>query len=394
MPLRRILALFVFAGCFVALEAVGSPGTSGADLDPDLVTALLDASGVEDPTVRDVYRETLSGILANVRKKVGDGRPTYRRARRLHHHLHDRYLLAYRDDADGIDAILDEGAFNCVSGSLFFGLLARALGYDVHIAEGTRHLLPALRIEGEEILVEITSPAGFDLLRDLRRPRWVAPYASATPAGLQQPTLQGVYGAYSVALEGASLEAGVAYLWHNRGQRALARGEPLLAAERFLTEHRLHPDLARRSDALAGALARAFRQEYDDGRFDSAYRIAEIDLTIYPGRTTGRDRLMAAALKRVLAACEAGDLAAAEEILAALRRAGLPRHDLDRLLREACPEIVAGAVRAGDWERAMRMADRYARAEPDPVEGARLRSWVEQRQAGRPDAPPRALPGG
>jgi hypothetical protein len=56
--------------------------------------------------------------------------------------------------------------------------------------------------------------------------------------------------------------------------------------------------------------------------------------------------------------------------------------DVARFEREMCPHIAAAAVRAADWTRALRMASRYAKSEPDTFEAERFLSWVESREAG------------
>ena len=57
----------------------------------------------------------------------------------------------------------------------------------------------------------------------------------------------------------------------------------------------------------------------------------------------------------------------------------IPDDERQRLQRAVAPLIAASAVRAGHFELARTMARRYADAEPDPVEAARLVEWVEHR---------------
>jgi hypothetical protein len=127
-------------------------------------------------------------------------------------------------------------------------------------------------------------------------------------------------------------------------------------------------------------MARAFRIDYEKGRFDSAYRIAEMDMQMFPGTTSGRDRLLAAATKRISAACDAGSPAGAEEILNRTDQTARSRGDQLRLDRGVCPQIAAAAVRVGDWDRAARMVARYTASEPDRVETLRLARWVASRE--------------
>jgi hypothetical protein len=183
-------------------------------------------------------------------------------------------------------------------------------------------------------------------------------------------------------LEPVSLERATGFLWHNTAERALARGDAVKAASSFLEEFRSNSELGSRIDGFATSLARAFRIEYEDGRFDNAYLIAEMEAKIFPHKTTTRDRILAAASKRVDAECEAGDAAGAESVLDATVATLAEPSDVARLEREMCPHIAAAAVRAADWTRAIRMASRYAQSEPDTFEAERFLSWVESREAG------------
>jgi hypothetical protein len=176
------------------------------------------------------------------------------------------------------------------------------------------------------------------------------------------------------------MEKAVAFVWYNTGRRAIEAGDALRAAIHFQEAARLQPELASRSGALANLIAGAFRSEYESGRFESAYRIAEIGMTIFPGTTSSRDRLLASATKWITAACEEGDPAVAEEILNRAAETVRVWGDKIRIDRAACPLIAAAAVRGGDWTRAARMVARYSAAEPDKIESARLARWVGARE--------------
>jgi hypothetical protein len=163
------------------------------------------------------------------------------------------------------------------------------------------------------------------------------------------------------------------------------------AARALYQEYRLDPGLARSSESLPWCLARAFRIEYEAGRFDNAYEIAAMDVEIFPGRTTPRDRLLAAAVKRVEAACTRGDAPGAERVLDTARDLVSETDDVARLEREVCPRIAATAVRAGAWDLAERMVLRFLLVEPDAVESAQLAAWVKDRRAELSDFPPRPI---
>ncbi len=349
--------------------------------DSALLGRILRASGVEDPAHVARYEATLRRALNDLARDVGHTRSEYRRARRLHEALHRKFLKRYDDAADGIDAILDRGEFNCLSASLFYGLAARALGLDVQVMEIPRHIFVRFKLESGDVDVETTSTEGFDLRRKLDRfLRFVRAYKYVSTGENATRNVPGIFANVNEEAVALSLERSVAFLWHNIGERALNRGDALRAATSFLQEARVRPEAADRSEALAVSLARAFRLEYEAGRFEAAYRIAAIELEISPDRTSSRDRLLAASLKWIERECDTGKPDEAEKVLdIASATLSIPA-DLARLERGASPLIVEAAVRSGDWTRAEKISARFAAAQPDRVEVARLSRWVERRR--------------
>jgi hypothetical protein len=347
-----------------------------------LLDQVLQASGIDDPERREDYRRTFETKLVELGRHLGRNRSPYHRARRLHDALHETLLTRYAATADGIDAILDRGDYNCVSATLLYGIAARAFGLNMRVVETPRHIFLRLEVDGREVDIESTSPTGFDFTGDLERfRRYTTAFRYAATDEMERRGPYERFERFDGVAEPVSLERATGFLWHNTAERALARGDAVRAAESFLSEYRSNPELATRLDGFSTSLARAFRIEYEDGQFDNAYRIAEMELMIFPARTTTRDRLLAAASKRIDSACEAGDPEQAEGVLDAAGAVLRIPSDLSRLEREICPHIAAAAVLGGDWARAERMASRYVSAEPDPVEGARFQAWVESRKS-------------
>jgi tetratricopeptide (TPR) repeat protein len=362
--------------------ASASPSLAGGAeerLDRVLLFESLRAAGKE-PASWAAYEASLRKLIGEIDRSLGTQSP-YRTARKIHKILHQSFLRRYEAAADGLDAILDRGEYNCLSSSLLYGIVARAFGLEPRVVEVPRHVYVRLKLGSRVVDVETTSRLGFDFRQ---RPE---PEDQARLAGLEYGG-SGVPGSPAAAagLSGwvedhvVDLERAVAFVWHNTGRRALEGGDPLRAAIHFREEAQLQPELASRSEVLTALLARAFRTEYEAGRFESAYRIAEIDLQIFPAQTSGRDRLQAAALKRIRAASESGDVAEAERILDAASAAVSSSPDAARMERGACPLIAAAAVRVGDWGGAERMAERFAKAQPDRAESQRLQRWVAARE--------------
>jgi hypothetical protein len=383
----RFLVLLFLAALVVPAPALAAPLSYPEVLARDRVDSALfgealRAAGIERGELRFRYEDSFRSAVGRLQEETGRPKSAYRLAQRLYDLVRRMHLRTYEPAADGLDAVLDRGAYNCLSASLFYGIAARAFGLEARIVEVPRHVFIRLEIDGRDVDVEMTSPRGFDFRPRLDRVRrWPesSVYGSAGDAGFPEGTAA-LPVSEATREHVVDLELGVAFVWHNAGRRALEQGESVTGALRFLEESRLQPDLVARSEYVASALARAFRQEYELGNFDAAYRVAEVELQIFSERTSARDRLLAAALKRIEAAAEAGDPARAEAILDEAAAALGSRSDLARLERGTCPLLAAAAVRGSDWDRAVRLAERFARARPDPVEAARLMAWIEFRR--------------
>ncbi|HEU5181598.1 MAG TPA: hypothetical protein VFW45_12480 [Candidatus Polarisedimenticolia bacterium] len=374
MFLVLTLAMSLPTGAFAA-DLASPAGARLLQLDHDLLKEVLRASGILDADEMARYERSFETMAAQLAGKVGGRQSTYRLARKLHDALHQKVLLHYAAAADGMDAVLDRGEFNCLSASLLYGILGRAIGLDVKVAEIPRHVYVQVWVDGRRVIVETTSPKGFDLRPPLDTVASSSGMGYGSNAAAAPPAL-----GYELGAEAVDLERAVGFLWHNAGRRALERGDTLLAARSFLEESKLRPLEEGRSETLAALLARAFRMEYEVGNFEIAYRVAEIGMRIFPGQTTARDRLLAAALKRIEAASEGDAVENAEAMLNETAFAAGDLLDVRRLRRGACPVIMAAAVRLGDWDRAERMVRQFQDSEPDKAESRRLAKWVARRR--------------
>ena len=298
-----LFAASVFSSVPASAAELASPPAAVFAPKPDwtLLREVLRASGVADGEPRRIYEVAFQTLLEDVSREVGPVRSSYRRARKLHDLLHQRVFRRYESTADGLDSILGRGEYNCLSASLLYGLLGRALGLEVQVVEIPRHVYVRFFIDQRRVEVESTARHGFDL-----RPRLSSAQGSLADPGYGSDADTAPRSPAAPVPESVDLERAVGFLWHNHGRRALERGDALGAAESFLEESKLEPLDASRSETLGMYLARAFRMDYEAGSFESAYRIAEIGMEIFPGQTTATDRFLAAALKRIEAACEAG----------------------------------------------------------------------------------------
>lgn len=387
---RQIAAVVAVTLAIVASPgaALFAAGTIDADAGPRLSTAALmaeaiRASGVDDPSEVERYGGLLADTLDRLVAEAGERGTAYGRARRLHRAMHRDLLVRYRLSAEGIPALLDNGDYNCVSASFVYALAAERLGFEALIVESGRHIFVRLLRDGRSIDVESVSPDGFDFSGDLRRfRRFVLAYKFATTEEMETLGPEALLARFSHFAPPVSLERALAFLWHNTGTQALARGDVVRAARCFQQKYRRHPMLAAREEITASPLAHAFRIAYEAGRFTEALDVAAVDVSVFPTLTSPRDRLLGAALKLIQRSCDDRQPSEAEEVLDRVALLLGPGPDLFRFQREVCPEIAAAAVRAGDRRLARRAAALFSSSQVDPVESARLTSWVEERLLG------------
>jgi hypothetical protein len=370
--------IIVLIGLLLAAQAPVSATPPQVCQDAPLEELVAGTLAASAEPVEALAPRVLAEIDA-IAGKLDSADSSYRRARRLHRLIQKRYLLHYDAEADGIATILLDGRYNCLSATMLYGLAARAAGLDARVLEIPGHLLLRLRLPGRVVDVETTERRGFDLARRGWSPSTgtiLAGAASASRPSDLPPLLHQARG--GPRYRELSLEETVGYVWLNTAWRALESGESVRAARCAMRARAHLPELGD-DDGLRRLLARAFRDEYEHGRFEDAYRIATIDVTLFPGLTTSRDRMLASAVKLIELECDRDRPAEAEEILDDVAAATGDPLGLSHLERRATPVIAAAAVRLGDWALARRAAERYAGVEPDPVEAARLRRWVEER---------------
>jgi hypothetical protein len=378
MRLRHVLittAAMVLPLCAGTAAAAAAAERSAHVEIHDALREALVADPAEDAARVEADARRMREELLSIADRLGPGRPTYHRAQRLHRLLHRRYLLHYREEADGLRQLLARGDYNCLSATVFYGLAARELGYDVRVLELPGHLLLELAIGDAWVRVETTSLRGFD------REGNVAVMPSSDGGGGTAYLLLPGHdrSAGSDGYRRVSLEEAVGFMWLNAAWRSFDRGDSVGAADsaaealRFLSDEPMDGDVQR-------VLARAFRAEYEGGRFEEAYRIAVIELLEFPAETTPRDRLFAAGIKRVEDACDDGDPSAAAAIAEHVASLSGPTRETGRFERRAWPLVASAAVRLEDWDLARCAVTHYERVEPDPLEARRLAEWVTERR--------------
>lgn len=360
----------------VILVAAGIPSSMAAVDETALVRTALEAGSDRDAIALTAGQQAVLHEIDRIARRVGPGKSTVRRARHLHRLLQRRYLREYDAAADDLYGAATHGRYNCLSATLLYGLAARRAGFDVRVLEAPGHLLLRVETRRRPVDIETTSRLGFDLHRD--RPgsgaglEFRAEYV-LSPDNRRGSTA-GIYGEMP-------LETAVGFVWLNSAWRSLDADEPLAAAESAARAAEYLATVDESMESIRRLMTRAFRDRYERGDFESAQAIAEIEVRHLPASTSGRDRLLAAAMKRIEDACAAAAVEQAHVLIERVREFTGAGPDFERFERIATPLIAAAAVRIGAWPRALAAAERYAEIEPDPVEATRVLDWVIARQA-------------
>lgn len=372
MPYLRAAFCLVLFWVAVPVQAV----------DEALLRSYVAADGVTDAGILqariDVVRQAIESVAGR-----GEDQPGYRRARALHHRIQRRLLQHYNEDSDSLGRLAQHGMYNCVSATLFYGLVYRSQGYRPEVLAFPGHLMVRIHIDDRVIDIETTSRDGFDVGwfaerwgRKLNRQQVdsLRPLRRDPIARLQQT--EGMY--WQVPLEVASGLARLNVAWDALDHGDLEQASIVAAAAASFMD-----ELARQTEGIKRLFERSHRIAYERGEFDLAYRISWRELQTFGARTSTVDRLHMAGVKRIESRCDRDDPARALELLEELTALSMNDESADRIGRQVLPLIVACAVRNRSWDIATRGANLYAEAETDEVENQRLQDWLASRSDAR-----------
>ncbi|WP_052294266.1 tetratricopeptide repeat protein [Desulfosudis oleivorans] len=139
-------------------EDLADGGLSGYD-DYD---AFLIASGIVDPRAFSRYRPRIRAIRSRALAGVDRNAAPYDRGKTLLFWLHDNVLRTYSETSNLAGDLLDKGAFNCLSSTILYCLLAKDLGLSVSGVLAPGHTFCLLADGDRQIVVETTNRYGFE----------------------------------------------------------------------------------------------------------------------------------------------------------------------------------------------------------------------------------------
>jgi tetratricopeptide (TPR) repeat protein len=172
LPGLHFAVFFIFSALFAAAEEYQvridpEPifvqfGVKEEPLTPDdLVLLSLAVSGTEENRLQPV-RAQVHELLGAAEEVLSDIENPYTLGEGLLNFLHRELFSRYDENQSGIDQLLEDGRYNCVSSSIIYLIFARFLGLEVTGVATADHTFCMVAAVSGGIDVETTTIYGFD----------------------------------------------------------------------------------------------------------------------------------------------------------------------------------------------------------------------------------------
>lgn len=146
-----------------------------------------------DPTMVDSNWEAL---VYELDKKASKKKNTYNFLRAIFEKTHKQLLKKYKQHST-FNQMLQEGNYDCVSGSAALGLLLERYGYDFDIIETDYHVFLVVKLDDKEVVLESTLSVGGMITSSTRVKEYLNSYAPGQYAQLKS---------FTIGLAGAELD--------------------------------------------------------------------------------------------------------------------------------------------------------------------------------------------
>jgi hypothetical protein len=133
------------------------PVETKARIDYEALVLFLNISGQSTPELAAMHRAGLNEFVEDMLRKKQHYRSDKRFLKHLFYKVHRRYLKHYRDNTN-LATLLEEGSYDCITGTALYSLLLDALGYKYSIRELPYHvyLMVSLEQGRDSLLLEST----------------------------------------------------------------------------------------------------------------------------------------------------------------------------------------------------------------------------------------------
>ncbi|MDZ7262361.1 MAG: hypothetical protein ONB05_09695 [candidate division KSB1 bacterium] len=104
---------------------------------------------------------TIKGFNFNPFDRVGS-------AAKVFSYLHGTWLLTYQEKATTLLNVVQQKEYNCVAGTILYNLVCQDLGWPTEAFETPTHTYTIFPNFTERVMVENTTPMGFDIMKNLK----------------------------------------------------------------------------------------------------------------------------------------------------------------------------------------------------------------------------------
>lgn len=193
-------------------------------------------------------------------------------AAKVFSYLHTTWLITYKERATTLVEVVQEKRFNCVAGTILYNLVCQDLGWYTEAFETPSHTYTIFPHFTERIMVENTSPMGFDIMKNLQDySRYLLqfyPQQQALQIGLDR--LYAYENTKGRAINNQELLGLLAY---NRAYFARERQDYAKAFEYVQLAQLFNQDSRSNIHFEVGLYYRWGKQLFDAGRFTDAFQV-------------------------------------------------------------------------------------------------------------------------
>jgi tetratricopeptide (TPR) repeat protein len=132
------------------------------------VEAAFILSGATAPDSLHHYVAWYQGVLRQLRDYHFDTFDRIGSAAKVFGYLHTTWLVTYKERATTLLDVVRYKQFNCVAGTILYNLLCADLGWPTDAYETPTHTYTLFSNFEERVMVENTTPYGFNIMRNLR----------------------------------------------------------------------------------------------------------------------------------------------------------------------------------------------------------------------------------
>lgn len=132
------------------------------------VDAALILSGINNDDSLNVYLRWYEDLVETIRGFHFDLIDRVNSANKVFSYLHGTWLKTYQLEATTLLDIIHKKEFNCVSATILYNLICQDLGWSTEAFETPTHVYTIFSNFTESVMVENTTPMGFNIIHNLR----------------------------------------------------------------------------------------------------------------------------------------------------------------------------------------------------------------------------------